>query len=183
MSTVIPTVPPATHYRRDKLDVVVTRPSPKPLLSTSSAKERLVASRQHIRSELMLIAHPPAKPTFFARPGSLSDKLQGVLLDLPGVAPVSNAIGDWWADHPARQAGAVAGRVSATLVQPVAREYPRSVLVVAGVIGASLVLAKPWRWLRPKHVLSVAAQIGMSKVKKPRKMPWLALLASVARSR
>ena len=136
--------PAAAPYRKDKLSPLVAVPDPVKLLPpTASAKDRLVASRLRIRNELTSITHPPQKPSFFSRPGSLEDKVKGLLLDLPGVASATDAVQGWWADHPAQQAGVVAGKVSTTLVQPVAREYPRFTLVVAGSLGAAFVLLKP----------------------------------------
>ena len=97
----------------------------------------------------MLIAHPPPKPSFFSRPGSLEDKVKGFVLDLPGVASAANTVQGWWADHPAHQAGVAAGKVSSTLVQPVARQYPRSTLAAAGAIA---------RRHRPTKALAMAAE-------------------------
>ena len=177
--------PAAAPYRRDKLSPVAATPDPvKALPSTATSKDRLVASRLRIRDELLSIAHPPPKPAFFSRAGSLEDKVKGFVLDLPGVASATDAVQGWWANHPAHQAGVVAGKVSSTLVQPVAREYPRITLAVAGALGAAVILLKPWRWLlRPKVLIGAATQIGASRIKKPRQTSWLSLLASLAKSR
>lgn len=62
---------------------------------------------------------------------------------------VETALASWWHDHPAR-AGAL---LLCTAVEETARRKPLPTVAVAAVVGAAVVLIKPWRLVSTTAVM------------------------------
>ena len=133
--------------------------------SVPSALARLAASRERLRSELMQIAYPPRRPSLVSR-GSLSSALRSWAARVPGAISAIDAVEGWWDDHPARQAAIDAARACDPLIQPVARRYPRQLLISSFVAGAAMILVRPWRWLlRPGVIFSMVTSVVIHRLR------------------
>jgi hypothetical protein len=71
----------------------------------------------------------------------------GSLRNNPVVALVTDAISSWWANHPLHPAAGLAEGIARDAVAPLARRHPRAMVAGAGLVGALIVWARPWRWL------------------------------------
>ena len=135
--TTLPTPTSGRQYpsRADKLSDVSLPNKP----TEPSAQDRLEASRAHVRTALLDIAHPPPKPA-----GSgLANKLLSTVRDIPGAAIVMETAKGWWKDH--GQTARTAGQASQQLLKPVAKRYPVGTLGAALAAGAIVIVLKLWR--------------------------------------
>ena len=126
MSAVMPggAVPAARASKEVVAPPVVEPPIVEPHLP--SAAERLEASRARLRNALLVIAHPPAKPSLLGELGlgSFSSQILDRLKALPGAAIILDTLDGWWAQHPLHTAGTLAEAASRRLVGPIARKNP-----------------------------------------------------------
>lgn len=150
-----------------------------------SAIDRLTQSRARLRQTMMDIAHPPKRQPAPGR--NLHDMVDGLLLrvkSLPGASLVVESLDSWWRQHPLRTAGLVAGEASRTLIQPIARRNPGTLLLAATGVGALFMLAKPWRWLlRPALFVGLVPQIASQALKRMPVESWLHMMSSLTSSR
>lgn len=168
-------VAPASPDRADKLAKEPPVSSDK--ADEPSAKFRLEASRSKMRSELMEIAHPPARPS-----SGIADKLTGMVKDVPGVALAMHTAKTWWQEH--RTTAQTAGQASQAIVAPIARKHPGSAILVAAGIGAGLILLRPWRLLlRPKILIGAASLIATQAIRTRSASSWLQMALKLAGSR
>lgn len=166
-------------FRNDKL---VPVPAP-PEKTNLGALARLEASRTRIREGLQPFAHPAEKPSLSSRLGSWQQSFKDAAMRVPGVQLISRAVRDWWTDHPARQAGAAAGKASISAVTPVVRRHPLGFLAVSAAFGAVTVLARPWRRPSVKRVLDVVGQIASYQTRATEESPWRKALAPLFNGR
>jgi hypothetical protein len=150
-----------------------------------SAAERLAASRARLRGAMMDIAHPPAPE--YTRAGNLGESIRNLFLrvkTLPGAALVVDSLDSWWRQHPLRTAGMVAGEASRTLVSPMARRSPGTLLLGATAVGALFMLTKPWRWLlRPALFVGLVPQIATHALRRMPIETWLQMMSSLTARR
>lgn len=154
----------------------------------ASALERLAATRAQLRAALQAQHAPPlpaagakAHPSVLA--GAASEWLAH-LKSLPGVQLVVAAVQSWWAQHPLRTAGLVAGEAAKTLAQPVAQRHPIALVLGAAVLGGALVWSRPWRWLlKPTLLAGLLPQLASKVVTQLPLQSWLAVLASLLQSK
>ena len=150
-----------------------------------TATERLVASRLRLRAALMEIAHPPPRPSVLdsLKMGGLrdlADPLLDALRAVPGASFVLETIEAWWAQHPLRTAGIVAGEASREFVLPIARQNPFALVVGSLVVGALLVASRPWRWLlRPALFVGLLPQLASQALKRMPIETWLSMFDSL----
>ena len=187
MSAVLPgTTMAGTARSGDAVEPIVPAIVPK----MPTAAERLAASRVRLRAALMQIAHPPPRPSVLdgLKLGSLGD-LAGPLIDklkgVPGALFVVETIEAWWAQHPLRTAGIVAGEASREFVLPIARTNPLALILGSVVLGALVVVSKPWRWLlRPALFVGLVPQLASQALKRMPIESWLGMFDSLkAKSR
>ena len=150
-----------------------------PHLPTPS--ERLAASRARLRSALMEIAHPPAKPSLLEDLGlgSFGNQIIARLKALPGAALVIDSFEHWWAEHPLHTAGVLAEEVSRRFVAPIARKNPYAIVIGGVIVGALFAVSKPWRWLlRPALFVGLVPQLATQALKRMPLESWLQMLST-----
>ena len=69
------------------------------------------------------------------------------LTELPLVSAVIGSVTSWWSHHPLRPMAQVANEASNAVVKPLAARNPLTLVLVAGIVGAGLAWAGPWRWI------------------------------------
>ena len=119
--------------------------------SIDEALARLARSRELLRTAML---PPPPKARTAGPEGtgepSFIDDLIARAKQLPGVAVVVEAVESWWSQHPLRTAATVASEASRRLATPIAARNPLLLVGGAFVLGALLIVTRPWRWiLRP----------------------------------
>ena len=159
---------PASPYRVKP--AVDTPPRTVEKAEPPSAKVRLEASRARVRSALMEIAHPPKRPN-----AGWFNKLTGMVEDIPGVSLAIDTAKSWLHEH--RDTAQAAGQATQVLVTPIAQRHPESLLGAAAVVGALVVLLRPWRLLLRRSVLFGAASLMASQAMRSRSAgQWLHML-------
>ena len=114
--------------------------------SLVSACERLTLSRERLR--LALRASTPQSASTSAPSGHSFFQAASGLKDLPGAAIVLETLTRWWATQPMRPTLEAALKTIQASITPLVRRYPIGVAAGAMVLGAVVVVARPWRWLR-----------------------------------
>ncbi|HWH80630.1 MAG TPA: hypothetical protein VNU71_00170 [Burkholderiaceae bacterium] len=147
----------------------------------SVATLRVEASRQRLR----LAMSPPPQSSVHRR-AARTGTLEALWLrwrSLPLVRDVVDSVASWWASHPLRPMGRVAGEASGAVVRPIAQRHPWWLMLGAAVIGAGLARARPWRWifrsalfagLAPQLAARVAANLPLES--------WLTMLVASSSS-
>lgn len=118
-----------------------------------AATERLVLSRERLRHAMTEISMPPSQAqgegASPAGPGWRATLLQNpatrLLLDL-GQA--------WWARQPLRLVMPLVAQAAQVVLAPTAQRHPVGLVLGAAAVGATLVLARPWRWLSATALLA-----------------------------
>jgi hypothetical protein len=145
-----------------------------------SATERLVASRARLRSALMEIAHPPPRPSPFDGLSGLKAQIMDRLRAVPGADFAIETLEGWWAQHPLHAVGLVAEEVSRNFVLPVARTNPFGLIVGSLVVGALLVVSRPWRWLlKPALFVGLVPQLAAHALQRMPVDSWVQMLSSI----
>ena len=139
----------------------------------TAALARLEASRARLREAMRPAAFAPSAVGKEAGARSWLQRLR----ELPVIRLVDDALGAWWSQSPLRPFALVAASASNAVVKPVARSYPVALVLVAGVVGAALAWARPWRWaLRSALFAGVVPQVASRVVAKLPIESWLTLL-------
>ncbi|MCE9661648.1 MAG: hypothetical protein K8R60_24230 [Burkholderiales bacterium] len=152
----------------------------------ASATQRLEASRARLRSALMTIAHPPAKPSLLddLKLGTFGTQIFDRLKALPGAALALEILEHWWAEHPLHAAGALAEQASRRYIGPFAKKNPLAIIVGGVVLGVLLAFSKPWRWLlRPALFAGLLPQLASQTLKRLPLDSWLRMLSSLTAKR
>jgi hypothetical protein len=155
-------------------------------LHLPSATERLEASRKRLRSALMVIAHPPPRPSLLdgLELGSFGTQILDRLKALPGAAIALEILGHWWAEHPLHVAGELAEQASRRYIGPFAKKNPLAIIVGGVAIGALLTFSRPWRWLlRPALFAGLLPQLASQALKRLPLDTWLKVLSSLTARR
>ena len=149
--------PSRRNTTADATSVAPTPSRPEP----DSALSRLKESRERVRAELTAIAHPPKRPD-----AGVAGKLIAMVKDVPGANLVLETAQGWLHHH--RDTVEGADRACRTLLKPVARQYPMSLLIGAAAAGAGLLLLRPWRLLfRAKVFFALASVLATPRRPQP----------------
>jgi hypothetical protein len=98
------------------------------------AAHRLALSRNHLHQAVDMATSEKAPTVAGAAPG-LATRL------------ATDAIHQWWAQHPLHLVSDVTVSAVKTMVHPVAQRHPVALVAGAAAVGALLVWGQPWRWL------------------------------------
>lgn len=143
------------------------------------ALERLAVSRERIRQTLAE-SNAHDKATADAPPSAL----MSAFLAIPGAGVVIDAVRHWWAQHPMHFAGTVAGHATRTLVGPMARRNPFTLVLLAMAAGGLLVWLKPWRGiLKPALLAGLMPQIVSRAIAHVPLESWLSALTQMTTQR
>jgi hypothetical protein len=124
----------------------------------SSAQERLLQSRQRLANWLAEDGNASPHPGP-GKPAALPRWLQGLRTN-PIAAIVIDALAAQWSRHPLNTSLRLVSAAADRAIAPLVQKHPWAVLGGSAVIGALLVLSKPWRWLpKPAIAAGVAAQL------------------------
>ena len=135
-------------------------------------------------------------PPAVAQAGRLTDPPNGAsagpdwldrLAALPGAGVLVVGLRHWWHRHPARTAAVLAADAAKAQLQPLAREHPVAVVLVAGAVGMLLVASRPWRWaLRPvllagllPRLMKKAVQLAINPQHAVARSPWSDLVQAL----
>lgn len=141
---------------------------------------RLQASREKLRDAMTPPPEPPAPP---APPPNAVQKWLKSLHSVPIVGEVAEAVGSWWVRHPLRPVARMANEAVTAAVEPVAQRHPTLLVSLSAVVGALLVLGRPWRWaLRSALFAGLVPQLASKVLAKLPIRSWLTLLGTVAGS-
>ncbi|WP_077035637.1 hypothetical protein [Pelomonas sp. KK5] len=122
--------------------------SPERESARAAALQRLAASRQQLRNELIELPdttphHPLNIPR---RLRALWRTLRRGLRGSPVAGVALTALQQWWEGHPWRATTElVAGELHAQ-VAPAVRRHPVAAMLLSAGIGLAVVAARPWRW-------------------------------------
>jgi len=159
-----------------------------PELVAESAADRIERSRAKLRSALMDIAHPPKRSSRSAASTGLAGlqaKAGSLLRAVPGAGLVIDVVESWWAQHPLRTVGVVAGKAKGfvePIVIPIAQRNPYALIVGASVLGALFAASRPWRWMLPALFVGVVPQLASHALRRMPVETWLRM-ASVFTNR
>ncbi len=155
-----------------------------PLIDSQAAVARLTRSREHLRQAMQPVA-AAGQHAGTASPGTGSPWWQRITAQVPAAALLLEALRPWWARHPLRIAGLLAGEAARNWVVPEARRHPLRLVLGAATVGAALMLTRPWRWAL-KPALSPALWAGLlptlvgQAMRRAPRNTWAALLAALA---
>ena len=177
MSAVLPARAPGSAESSDRvaaMERAVAESAP------LSATERLTASRARLRSALMDIAHPPPRPSAFDGLSGLKAQIMDRVRAVPGADLVIETLEGWWAQHPLHAVGLVAEEASRSFVLPVARTNPLALVVGSLIVGALLVLSRPWKWLlKPALFVGLVPQLAAHALQRMPIDSWMQMLNSI----
>ncbi len=158
--------------------------SPRAGRAPASAADRLAASRLRLRAALMDIAHPPQRPSSFEGLRGLKAQLLDRIRAVPGADVLIQSIEGWWAQHPLHAVGIVANDAARRFILPAARTNPLAWIVGSLLVGALLVLSKPWKWLlRPALFIGLVPQLAAHALQRVPIESWIRVLDSILPAR
>ncbi len=105
----------------------------------SAATARIELSRERLR----LAMNPPPEPE---RPRTERPFVDRVMA-WPVLNDVLESLRHWWAAHPLRPVGLVAGEAVNAVARPVALRHPWLLVLGAAAVGGALAYGRPWRWV------------------------------------
>ena len=141
----------------------------------TAALARLEASRARLREAMR---PPTPAPSVDGRDAAGRSWLRR-LRELPVIGIVADALHGWWSQNPLRPVALVAAEVSNAVAKPLAQQHPIGLVLVAGMVGAALAWARPWRWvLRSALFAGLVPQVASRVVAKLPIESWLTLLGA-----
>lgn len=141
----------------------------------TAALDRLEASRARLREAMRPAAPAPSADGSNAASRSWYQRLR----ELPVIGLAADALGAWWSQNPLRPVALVAAEVSNAVAKPLAQRHPFALVLAAGVLGAALAWARPWRWvLRSALFAGLVPQVASRVVANLPVESWLTLLSA-----
>ncbi len=123
-------------------------------MSTNPAvTERLTLSRERLRRAMLDAVSPPS----LIRRDAASPSQPGwraTLMHTPATRLLLTLGQTWWARQPLRLVLPLVAQAAEVLLAPTAQRHPIGLVLGAAAVGATLVLARPWRWLSATALLT-----------------------------
>jgi len=136
--------------------------------------QRIELSRARLRDVMM---PPPALP-HESGAGCSPSWLQG-LRQQPAVGIVVDTVKAWWSKHPLHAVLNVAIDASSAVVKPIAQHNPKTLVLVAALLGAVFAYSRPWRWaLKPALFAGLMPQLISRVVSTLPLEAWLSVIGS-----
>ena len=118
-----------------------------------AASDRLALSRARLRLAMIEINTPPS----LAQGDGASSSGSGwrtTLLQTPATRLLLELGQAWWARQPLRLVMPLVAQAAQVVLTPTAQRHPIGLVLGAATVGATLVLARPWRWLSATALLA-----------------------------
>jgi hypothetical protein len=111
-----------------------------------TASDRLALSRERLRQAMSDLS---------ATQGEVENRDAGrralawldSLKSIPGAPIVIEFVRNWWRRNPLRIAGMAGADAAQTIVQPMAKRNPLTLVLGAFLLGGLLAWGRPWRWI------------------------------------
>jgi hypothetical protein len=118
-----------------------------------SAAERLAVSRECLRLALYQAGAPAGLASQQAADAASTHWL-AALKTTPGARLLLDVAHGWWARQPLRLLMPLAAQAAQVALAPVAQRHPVGLVLGAAAVGATLVMARPWRWISATALLA-----------------------------
>jgi len=146
-----------------------------------TASDRLALSRERLRQAMSELSAPQGEAENRGaneRPLAWLDSLRSI----PGAGTAIDAVRGWWRHNPLRVAGMAGADVAQTIVQPMARRNPLTLVLGAFLLGGLLVWGRPWRWIvRPALFAGLLPPLVYKTMARVPVEFWFSVMASLAR--
>jgi hypothetical protein len=108
--------------------------------------DRLALSRERLRQAMSELSAPQGEAENRGAGGRVLAWLDG-LKSIPGAGIAIDAVRGWWRHNPLRIAGMAGADAAHTIVEPMARRNPLTLVLGAFLLGGLLAWGRPWRWI------------------------------------
>lgn len=119
-----------------------------------TASERLAQSRERMRLALQELGSPADQNGSTGAEDFFGNWLKR-MKTTPGSNLLLSLVQDCWFRQPLRVSLALACDAAQVVLQPIAQRHPLGLMVGSAVVGALIVLTKPWRWITKPVLWSV----------------------------
>jgi hypothetical protein len=145
-----------------------------------TASDRLALSRERLRQAMSDFSAPHGEaenPGAGRRAMAWLDSLKSI----SGAGIVIDAVRGWWTHNPLRIAGMAGADAAQTIVQPMARRNPLTLVLGAFLLGGLIAWGRPWRWIvKPALFAGLLPPLIYKAMNHVPVESWFSVLASLA---